>query len=233
MSPVALSLPFEGRWLVQNSPARRVPSHGLDLLGQRYAIDFVAVDERGRTAPRRDWRTALSTEPPERFFGFGLPILAPVDGVVVQAHDGESDHQARRSQLALVPYALGQASRVRQGPDALAGNRVVMRDHASGMLVALVHLRAGSLRVGIGDEVVRGDPLAECGNSGNSTQPHVHVQVMDSTDFHLAQGVPLVFALYRQWGPASGAVADVDSGIPLERAIVASLPSPQQHSRLS
>ena len=42
-----------GGWL-RNSPARRVPSHGVDLLGQRYAIDFVGVDERGRTAYRRD-----------------------------------------------------------------------------------------------------------------------------------------------------------------------------------
>ena len=225
MSAVSLALPFDGRWLVQNSPARRVPSHGLDMLGQRYAIDFVAVDERGRTAQTRDWRTALATESPERFFGFGLPILAPVDGVVVHTHDGERDHEARRSQLALIPYALGQASRLRLGPNALAGNRVMIRDHVSGRLVALVHLRSGSLRVGIGDEVETGEPLAECGNSGNSTQPHVHVQVMDNADLHVAQGVPLVFTHYRQWGPARGAVEDMDIGIPAERAIVSSLPS--------
>ena len=42
--PVVLALPFQGRWLAQNSPARRVPSHGTDLLGETYAIDFVAVD---------------------------------------------------------------------------------------------------------------------------------------------------------------------------------------------
>lgn len=55
-SPVVLALPFTHRWVVQNSPARRVPSHGTDLLGQRYAIDFVGVDDRHRTAPKRDWR---------------------------------------------------------------------------------------------------------------------------------------------------------------------------------
>ena len=103
-----ISLPFEGRWLARNSPARRVPSHGTDMLGERYAIDFVGVDERRRTADRRDWRTFLATEPPERFFAFGRPILAPADGVIVDAHDGEIDHAARRSQLTLVPYALGQ-----------------------------------------------------------------------------------------------------------------------------
>jgi hypothetical protein len=68
---VELALPFAGRWAVQNSPPRRVPSHGTDLMGERHAIDFVAVDDRGRTASTRDWRTFLATERPERYVGFG------------------------------------------------------------------------------------------------------------------------------------------------------------------
>ncbi|MFE0588719.1 hypothetical protein [Micromonospora echinospora] len=98
----------------RRAPARRIPSHGTDLFGERYAIDFVGVDERRRTADRRNWRTFLATEPPDRFFAYGRPILAPAAGTVVEAHDGEIDHAGRRSQLALVPYALGQAARVRQ-----------------------------------------------------------------------------------------------------------------------
>ena len=62
-STIVISLPFEGLWLARNSPARRVPSHGTDLLGERYAIDFIGVDHRRRTADRRDWRTFLPTEP--------------------------------------------------------------------------------------------------------------------------------------------------------------------------
>ncbi len=50
VAAVELALPFDGRWLVQNSPARRVPSHGVDVFGQRFAIDFIAVGDRGRTA---------------------------------------------------------------------------------------------------------------------------------------------------------------------------------------
>src|SRR4051794_3580500 len=173
-STAVLRLPFRQRWLVQNSPARRVPSHGTDRLGLRYAIDFVGVDERHRTAPSRDWRTVLATEPPERFFAFGRPILAPCDGTVMTAHDGEPDHAARRSPLTLVPYALGQASRLRRGINAVAGNHVIIADRGSGAFVALVHLRMGSLGVGVGDEVAAGQQIAECGNSGNSTQPHVH-----------------------------------------------------------
>ena len=71
-----LALPFRGRWLAQMSPARRVPSHGTHLFATTYAIDFVAVHGR-RTANAVDWRTVLSVEPPERFVGYGQPILAP------------------------------------------------------------------------------------------------------------------------------------------------------------
>ncbi|MCR2825804.1 M23 family metallopeptidase [Microbacterium sp. zg.Y909] len=223
-SPVLLALPFEGRWLVQNSPARRVPSHGVDVLGQRYAIDFTGVDERGRTAAEWGWGTILSTEPPERFVGFGRSILAPVDGVVVTVHDGEPDHEARRSQLALLAYVAGQAARLREGPAAVAGNHVIVRDRVSQAFVALVHLQAGSLRVRPGDEVAMGEQLARCGNSGNSTQPHVHVQAMDSGDLRVARGLPIAFAWYRQWDPRGGGIRDVVAGLPEESAIVAPVP---------
>jgi len=220
MNPVEIALPFSGRWLAMNSPARRVPSHGVDLLGQRYAIDFVGVDERHRDAGRNDWRTLLHTEPPHRFYAFGRPLLAPADGVVVAVHDGEPDHEARRSQLALVPYLLGQAARLRQGPAAIAGNHVVVRLHDVEVFAALVHLRRGSLRVGVGDAVSRGQQLAECGNSGNSTQPHVHVQLMDSADLAVARGVPVLFTRYREWRGGRGDPTLVDSGIPAERSVV-------------
>ncbi|MCR2819904.1 M23 family metallopeptidase [Microbacterium sp. zg.Y1090] len=222
-SPLALALPFTGRWLVQNSPARRVPSHGVDVLGQRYAIDFVAVDARGRTSATRDWRTALATEPPERFVGFGMPILAPAAGTVVATHDGEPDHEARRSQPALLAYAMGQAGRLRAGVAAVAGNHVIVRDDASGMFVAVVHLRRGSVRVEVGEMVAVGEQMAQCGNSGNSTEPHVHVQAMDSADLRVARGVPIAFTAYRQWG--RDGLRDVGLGIPDETAIVAPLPA--------
>lgn len=217
---VLLALPFRDRWLVQNSPARRVPSHGVDLLGERYGIDFVGVDEQHRTAAVRDWRTLVATEPPERFVAFGRPILAPADGVVAQVHDGEDDHAARRSQPALVPYALGAAGRLREGVHAVAGNHVTIALPGARAYVSLVHLRCGSLRVRVGDQVMTGQPLAECGNSGNSTQPHVHVQVADSLDLTVAQGVPVAFRDFREWLRGRGEPLDRVTGLPGERSVV-------------
>jgi murein DD-endopeptidase MepM/ murein hydrolase activator NlpD len=177
---------------VENSPARRVPSHGTYALGTSHAIDFVAVDERGHSAPRT-WRQLVAPERPELFRGFGEPILAPLSGWVVRAHDGEADHTARRSLLTLLPYMLGQAQRVRAGIPAVAGNHVAISVGPRGPVVLLAHLRHGTIRVSSGQHVHRGQPIAECGNSGNSTEPHLHIQVSDSADWEKAHGIPLRF----------------------------------------
>lgn len=217
VDPLTLSLPFEGRWLAQNSPARRVPSHGTEQFGMAHAIDFVHVGERGRSAPI-GLGAFLGTEPPERFAGFGAPILAPCDGTVVAVHDGEPDHVARRSPLTLLPYMLTQATRVREGIAAVAGNYVTLEHH--GRYVTLVHLQRGSLLVAPGDEVSDGAQLARCGNSGNSTEPHVHLQANDHPDMRRARAVPIRFRDYREW-PRRGTPGDVELGVPASGAIVA------------
>jgi hypothetical protein len=119
-------------------------------MGTTYAIDFIPVDVRGRPAPW-SWRAAVATEAPENFIGFGAPILAPCSGRVVIAHDGEPDHEARRSQLTLLPYMLNQAGRARGGPSAIAGNHVVIAKGADGPFILLAHLRKGSVKVAVGD----------------------------------------------------------------------------------
>ncbi|WP_407344263.1 M23 family metallopeptidase [Pengzhenrongella phosphoraccumulans] len=215
---VVLGLPLAGRCRVQNSPARRVPSHGSNVMATTYAIDLVPVDAQGRSAAERDWRTLLTTEPPERFVGFGAPVLAPAGGTVVRVHEGELDHPARRSQLALVPYMLGQAGRLRRGAAALAGNHVVLELAAGHGYVALVHLQRGSIRVVQGQVVRPGQQLAACGNSGNSTEPHVHLQVMDAADPMAARGVPMAFARFREHHRGTNRI--VESGLPAEGAII-------------
>lgn len=196
---VVLALPFTGRWLVQNSPASRVPSHGTDLFGTAYAIDFVPVGADGRSAPR-GLASLFATESPGSFLGFGRPILAPISGEVVAVLEGEDDHVARRSVIAFLGYALTQRSRIRGGAAAIAGNHVAIR--AGGALVLLAHLRSGSVRVRPGQRVAAGETVGECGNSGNSTEPHLHVQVSESFE-RGARGIPLVFAHPKrgQWVP--------------------------------
>jgi hypothetical protein len=194
--PVVLELPFRGRWIVENSPARRVPSHGTHAFGASHAIDFVAVRD-GRTAPLRDWRTAFAVEPVQRFYAFNQPVFAPAGGRVVSAQDGEPDLVARRSPFARISYAATQATRARQGARGLAGNHVIIELDDGGPYLVVAHLRYGTVAVRPGEMVSVGQPLGRCGNSGNSTQPHVHLQVMDHHDPFVAAGVPMLFRHYR------------------------------------
>lgn len=184
---IDLEYPFTGRWLVQNSPADRVPSHGTALFATSYAIDFVPIGDNDRTAPIT-LGTWLRPESPTRFPGFGRPVLAPVEGVVLAAHDSEPDHDAYRG-LPSIGYALTQPRRVVEGWVALAGNHVLIEHPAA--VVALCHLQHGSCTVRVGERVRIGDALARCGNSGNSTEPHVHLQAMSAADPAHAQAVPL------------------------------------------
>lgn len=186
---VDLAYPFTGRWLVQNSPANRVPSHGTRLFATSYAIDFVPVTDTGRTAPIT-LGSLVKPEPAETFPGFGRPILAPIDGVVLAAHYSERDHHAHRG-LPSIRYALTQQRRAAAGWVALAGNHVLIERR--GTIVALCHLRQGSITVHPGQEVQVGDVLGRCGNSGNSTEPHVHVQALDSRDIEHANAVRITF----------------------------------------
>ncbi len=186
---IDVGFPFTGRWLVQNSPAERVPSHGTTMFATSHAIDFVGVDEAGRTAPLRA-ASLLRPEPPERFPGFGRPILAPADGTVVATHDAAPDHAAYRGAPS-VWYALTQHRRVAAGWAALAGNHVLIE--TAGTVLALCHLQQGSIEVHPGQRVRRGDLLGRCGNSGNSTEPHVHVQAITTADVSHAAAVPLSF----------------------------------------
>lgn len=207
---VLLTFPFHGRWQARNSPARRVPSHGTHAFGVTYAIDFVAVDDHDRSAPP-SWRSVLAVEPPEIFHGFGRPVLAPVDGTVVLTHDGEDDHVSRRSLPAQIPYALSQVARARAGAPAVAGNHVVLALGANGPFVLLAHLRRGTVAVAAGDELGVGAPLGECGNSGNSTEPHVHVQVTDTVTWSTARGLPIAFRRpggAGSWVPGESEVVD-------------------------
>lgn len=115
--------------------------------------------------------------------------------------------------LTLLPYMIGQARRVREGAPAIAGNHVVVAFTRSGPFILLAHLQRGTVTVTEGDVVTVGQVVGACGNSGNSTQPHVHVQVTDSLNWSTSAGLPMAFRRSRHddrdiWLPDESEVID-------------------------
>jgi len=185
--PLLLAAPVEGRWEALNSPASKVPSHGTHAYGQAYAIDLIAAPV-GVTRPRFGAADA-SFLPPERFPAFGRPVLAPADAVVARAVDRVRDHRSRSSWAALALFLLEAVPREALGPTGVLGNHVVLR-LADGTHFVLAHLQAGSVAVRPGDRVHVGQVLARCGNTGNTTEPHLHCQRQDTASVFLATGLP-------------------------------------------
>jgi hypothetical protein len=110
---------------------------------------------------------------------------------VVRAHSRRRDHRARSGWLSVV-HLMVVESLVRQlgGARWLLGNHVVVRA-GDGTHAVLAHLRRGSVLVARGDRVAAGQQVAECGNSGNSSEPHLHVQLTDSAWVAGSCGVPM------------------------------------------
>lgn len=196
--PVEIAPPVAGRWSALNSPADKVPSHGVRAYGQAYAID-VARESEERPRPAFGWW------PPTRrngaFPSFGEPVLAVADATVVRVRDGRRDHLGRNSFPALPFFFLEASFRDAFGLGPVVGNHLIL-DLGDGTHALYAHLKRGSAVVHEGERVRTGQVLARVGNSGNSTEPHLHFQLMDSADPYTAHGVPFT---WRGIGvPASG-----------------------------
>lgn len=118
---------------------------------------------------------------------WGQPILAAAAGRVVAARDGIAD------EMTLGRIAASEAT--------MTGNHVLI-EHAPGEVSLSAHLRQGSVAVKVGDMVAAGQRIGLCGNSGATTTPHLHWQVMDRADIATAKALKVRFVGYRdQTGP--------------------------------
>jgi hypothetical protein len=163
-----LSLPFEGKWLVFWGGDTRQMNHHHDVPAQKFAFDLLGVDQNGSTHRGNGARN-------EDYLCFGREILAPADGVVVEAIDGVLDN---------TPGSMN--------PYCLVGNCVVIQ-HRTNEFSVLAHFQRGSVAVKAGEQVKRGQVLGKCGNSGNSSEPHLHYHLQDSAIFQDAVGIKVRF----------------------------------------
>jgi len=157
--PVWIGVPVTGDWQVANGGRSTLVNAHQSLGVQRDALDVVQL-AGGRTY--RGDGTRLTD-----YFAFGQHLLAVADGRVTAAVDGAPD----------VPVG-GRTWR------NMAGNHVIL-DIGGGRYVLYGHLRQGSVRVHVGDDVRRGQVLGQVGDSGNSDTPHLHLQVQNRPTFDI------------------------------------------------
>ncbi|MEU4693817.1 M23 family metallopeptidase [Actinoplanes sp. NPDC023714] len=185
--PVDAEPPVRGRWVAINSPGTAVPSHGVKAYGQMYAVDLLQPSPDAAAKIGWSMRTRAATS----YACFGSPVFAMKSGIVVRATDRQRDHRSRDTWPSLIWMMTIEAFlRELAGAGRILGNHVIVQ-HDDGTFAAYAHLRRGSARVTAGDRVEAGRQLAEVGNTGNTSEPHLHVQLMDHAVPVAAAGVPM------------------------------------------
>jgi murein DD-endopeptidase len=175
---IAISPPVRGEWAAFNGPSNASGHRRLVMAleghvasGQRFAIDFLQVDSTGSS--RRPGSDASKNA---SYYAYGHELRAVADGIVAVTKD------------SIVENVVG-APLPRLDLATVGGNHVGI-DIGNGKYALYAHVQPGSLRVKVGDRVKRGQVIALLGNSGNSTEPHVHFQVADAPTFLSSEGVP-------------------------------------------
>lgn len=122
----------------------------------------------------------------EDYYIWGLPLVAPVAGTVVATINDLPD--------ILPSINPDSAASMPATPAHPAGNHVVIQV-ADSEFVFVCHMQEGSVAVSVGDEVQPGDPIGVAGNSGNTSEPHIHIHIQTAADLFdpATIGLPLVF----------------------------------------
>lgn len=179
-------------WIAANGPTalsghRRalIAAAGTPTIAQRFAIDYVQMDSAGR-------RWVGDSLVNASYHAQGADAIAVADGVVAATKDGIPENVPGVSSRA-VPITL----------ETIGGN-YVMLDIGGGRYAFYAHLQPGSLRVREGDRVRRGHVLGLVGNSGNSTEPHLHFHLSDGTSPLGAEGIPYAHETFELVGRCRG-----------------------------
>ena len=180
---ITIGPPLRGdSWIAVNGPGREsghrralVAINGRARIAQRFGIDWVQRNDSGAT---------YTGDPKDNksYRCYGTEILAVADATVSATKDGIPENVPGITSRA-VPITI----------DTVGGNYVIL-DLGGGKFAFYAHIQPGTLRVKTGDRVKRGQVLGLVGNSGNSTEPHLHFHISDSALPLEAEGLPYAIA---------------------------------------
>lgn len=174
--------PFTGdRWLAANGPSnaslhRRavIVLDGKPQIAQRYAIDWIKLGDDGNSYTGDQHKNSS-------YHAYDVPILAVADGTIVTVKDGLPENVPHTAKRAVAMTLVNTP-----------GNHVV-EEIGSGLYVGYAHMRPGTITVKPGEQVYRGQVLGRLGNTGNSDEPHLHLQICNAPSFLICEGVPMEF----------------------------------------
>jgi hypothetical protein len=164
----ALILPFTGEWYVVWGGDTIELNYHVENMAQKNAFDFVIMDEGGKT-----YKTNGLTD--DDYYAFEKEIIAPCDGEIVLAVDGIKDNEPGK----LNPYFV-------------FGNTVIIKTDKEEYIV-LGHFKQNSIIVKEKEYIKKGDIIGYCGNSGNSSEPHLHFHIQNTENIIDATGVKCYF----------------------------------------
>lgn len=163
-----MSMPFKGEWTIFWGGDTKELNYHVVAKFQKNAFDIVVNNAEGKSY-KSDGKIN------EDYYAFGKDLLAPCDAEVVLAVDGIKDN---------IPGILN--------PIYMLGNSVLLKTK-NNEYILFAHFKQHSIKVKQGDLVKSGQVLGLCGNSGNSSEPHLHFHIQDAEDFAKATGVKCYF----------------------------------------
>ena len=163
-----MKLPFKGEWNVTWGGDTKEQNYHVESVAQKNAFDILIKDKNGST---HKGTGAIN----EDYYAFGKELYAPCDGEIVLVVDGIKDN---------IPGNLN--------PIYVPGNTVIIKT-ATGEYVFFAHFKQHSIVVKQGQKVSTGELLGLCGNSGNSTEPHLHFHLQNDEDMVKATGAKCYF----------------------------------------
>ena len=163
-----MKLPFKGEWSVTWGGDTKEQNYHVESVAQKNAFDFLIYDEKGSTHKG-------TGETNEDYYAFGKELYAPCDGEVVLVVDGVKDN---------IPGVLN--------PVYIPGNTVIIKT-ATGEYAFFAHFKQHSIVVKQGQKVSTGALLGLCGNSGNSSEAHLHFHLQNVEDMTKAIGAKCYF----------------------------------------
>jgi len=197
-----------GAWLVADGPGNDPDNHhrrGLFMFdgsltdSRRLAIDWKIV-ENGKSYKGDEHATAS-------YLAYGKPLLAIADAVVVRISDGHPDNPPGHGAdfHPSVPITINN----------VGGNYVIL-DLGDGQYAHYFHMRAGSLRVKVGDHVRLGQLIGAIGSSGDAREPHVHLEITNAAEPLRGEGIPYVIDHYSVLTSRTGERGPRDHQLPLD-----------------